>query len=381
MKEDQFFEKQTISSRIKASIVSEYFPSYCKIIVRKYQPQEIRYIDLFAGPGAYEDGNISTPILIGHHCKNDQFLNGIVKMIFNDNTYSEILERNFNREFPPGTFTKKPHFGRSTVGENQAITDFLTKSTHDGDHNKCPSLLFIDPFGYKGIETKVLSEFLKNWGNEIFLFVNTKRIHPALENEKFDALMKDLFPTTLDKVRNDRRFKSSVSERLNLIIQCLGNEYESLLNKKIYYTAFKFQEEDSDATSHYILHLTKGSRGYDLIKTTYNDFANVGTVFDGINTYTFDAKKFEKPAIELFDLSSINIDKLKDEIFEAFKGTKISAHDLFEKHHVNSLYSRKHYTEALRRLVNEQKITSYYTDNKHHKVPVLISKDSILKFS
>ena len=60
-------------------------------------------------------------------------------------------------------------------------------------------MLFIDPFGYKGIETTVLAEFLKNWGNEIFLFVNTKRIHPALENEKFDSLMNDLFPTTLQR--------------------------------------------------------------------------------------------------------------------------------------------------------------------------------------
>jgi hypothetical protein len=150
---------------------------------------------------------------------------------------------------------------------------------------------------------------LKNWGNEIFLFVNTKRIHPALENEKFEGLMKDLFPTTLNKIKTDRRFKSTVSERLNLIINSLGNEYQSILGGTIYYTAFKFQEEDVDATSHYILHLTKGSRGYDLIKTTYNDFANVGTVFDGVNTYTFDAKKLENPVNELFDLKSINIDK------------------------------------------------------------------------
>ncbi|RZK10779.1 MAG: three-Cys-motif partner protein TcmP [Flavobacterium sp.] len=380
MKENQFFEKQTISSKIKANIVSDYFPSYCKIIVRKFQPKEIRYIDLFAGPGIYEDGNHSTPILIGKHCQNDAFLNSNVKMIFNDNQYSEVLEKNFSEEFPPGTFAKKPHFGNSTVGENEAITDFLTKDTHVGDNNESPALLFIDPFGYKGIETKVLAEFLKNWGNEIFLFVNTKRIHPALENEKFELLMRDLFPTTLEKVKHDRRYKSSVSERLSLIIQCLGDEYQSLVGRKVYYTAFKFQEEDNDATSHYILHLTKGSRGYDLIKTTYNDFANVGTVFDGVNTYTFDAKKFENPIVELFDMNSVNIDKLKDELYTFFKGAIISAHDLFEKHHVNGLYSRKHYTEALRRLVSEQKVTSYYTDKKQHKVPVLISKESILKF-
>ncbi len=381
MKENQFFEKQTISSKIKASIVSEYFPSYCKIIVKKNMPSEIRYIDLFAGPGIYEDGNASTPILIGRHCANADFLKQKVSFIFNDNFYHEELKRNFCNEFPEGTFSKMIHFGKSTVGETQAITDFLIKNTHNGKFNDKPSLLFIDPFGYKGIETKVLAEFLKNWGNEIFLFVNTKRIHPALENEKFESMMNDLFPTTLQKIKTDRRYKSNVSERLNLIINSLGNEYQSLLGGKVYYTAFKFQEEDSDATSHYILHLTKGSRGYDLIKTTYNDFANVGTIFDGINTYTFDAKKLDKHFNELFDLNSINIDKLKDELATIFKGKKLTANEVFETHQTTSLYSRSHYTEALRRLVEEQKITSTYTDGKTHTKSVLLSKECILNFN
>jgi len=380
MKEERFFEKQTISSKVKASIVSEYFPSYCKIIVKKHRPLEIRYIDLFAGPGIYEDGNASTPILIAQHCQRDEFLRHNVKMIFNDNQYSSVLEKNFCNKFPEGTFAKKPHFGKSTVGENQAISEFLVSNTHNGKKNDYPSLLFIDPFGYKGIETKILAEFLKNWGNEIFLFVNTKRIHPALENEKFEELMKDLFPTTLQKIKQDRRFMSTVSERLSLIINCLGDEYQSVIGTKVYYTAFKFQEEDVLATSHYILHLTKGARGFDLIKTTYNDFANVGTVFDGVNTYTFDAKKIEDPAAELFDLNSLNIDKLKEEIYSSHRGKKISADELFENNHTSGLYSRNHYTEALRRLVAERKMSSNYTDNKQHKVTVLISKECILKF-
>ena len=36
--------------------------------------------------------------------------------------------------------------------------------------NECPSVLFIDPFGYKGIDTTILSTFLNYWGNELFIF-------------------------------------------------------------------------------------------------------------------------------------------------------------------------------------------------------------------
>ncbi|KAA2224003.1 three-Cys-motif partner protein TcmP [Chryseobacterium sediminis] len=385
MKENHFFENQTISSKIKASIISEYFPSYCSIITSKYQPKQIRYIDLFAGPGFYEDGNPSTPILIGKHCSKIELLRQNVKMIFNDNYYHDALKTNFKNEFPEGTFAKSIHFGKSTVGESTAITEFLKANTHSGARNRSkndfPSLLFIDPFGYKGIETLVLAEFLKNWGNEIFIFVNTKRIHPALENDKFEGLMQDLFPTTFKKLKNDRRFKATVPEKLNLIIDSLGDEYKTHLGQKIFYTAFKFQEEDVDATSHYILHLTKGARGYDLIKTTYNDFANVGTVFDGVNTYTFDAKKYETEINELFDEKSINIDKLADELLLKYKNKQLAASQLFDEHQISGLYSRYHYTEALRKLVDQKKIKAIFTDNKNHKVTVLISKDCLLNFN
>ena len=380
MKEQNFFEKQTLSSKVKASIVSEYFPKYCSIIVRKHVPEKIGYLDLFSGPGMYEDGNPSTPILIARNCLKDEDLKNRVWMVFNDKCYSEQLKENFNKEFPEGTFKYKPHFGHSTVGESQEINDFIVKNTCKGRFNEQPSVLFIDPWGYKGIETNVLSQFLSYWGNELFIFINSKRINPALENDKFEEPMRCLFPNSYDKVKVEIRNKRTVSERLQFIIDNLGKEYEALLKSRVYYTAFKFQEEDIETTSHFILHLTKNSRGFDLVKQIYNDFANVGTVFDGINTYTFDVKKITNPVEELFDTNSENIDALKNMLLEEYKGRTITSYDLFEKHQQNCLYSRSHYVKALRRLVEEGLIESEFTDGKNHVVTVLLSKDCILKF-
>lgn len=104
MKENHFFETQTMSSRVKASIVSEYFPKFCNIIINKHRPQNLRYIDLFAGPGKYEDGNESTPLLVARNCLKNSYLQQNVKFIFNDKTYkktirSKFLERISTRNF------------------------------------------------------------------------------------------------------------------------------------------------------------------------------------------------------------------------------------------------------------------------------------------
>lgn len=380
MKENSFFEKQTLSSKVKASIVSEYFPKYCSIIKIKHIPEKIGYIDLFSGPGMYDDGNPSTPILIARNCMKDEDLKNRVWMVFNDKCYSEQLKENFNKEFPEGTFKYKPHFGHSTVGESQEINDFIVKNTCKGRFNEQPSVLFIDPWGYKGIETNVLSQFLSYWGNELFIFINSKRINPALENDKFEEPMRCLFPNSYDKVKVEIRNKRTVSERLQFIIDNLGKEYEALLKSRVYYTAFKFQEEDIETTSHFILHLSKNKRGFDLVKQIYNDFANVGTIFDGVNTYTFDVKKITNPVEELFDTNSENIDALKNMLLEEYKGRTITSYDLFEEHQQNCLYSRSHYVKALRRLVEEGAVESEFTDGKNHVVTVLLSKDCILKF-
>lgn len=380
---DNFFAKQTRSSKIKANIVSEYFPQYCKIILR-YPQEQIRYLDLFAGPGVYDDGSLSTPILVAKACAKDPRLSSTVKLIFNDNTHSDRLKSNFEFHFGENTFKHKPVFGNRTIGEDEKVRNYLIKNTmNENKKNAYPTLLFFDPFGYKGIDTKVLAEFLKNWGNELFLFVNIKRIHAAVENDKFDDLMQELFPTTIDTIRKDRKYLSNVQERLNLIIENLASEYRRVVAGKLYYTAFKFQEEDNTATSHYILHFTKHSRGYDLVKQIYHDFDNIGATLERDGTYAFDAKRLdmdEQQSLGL-DFGDPNINSLSALLRAKYRGQKLSAMKLFDEHHSTGKFSRKHYSHALRKMVADNEVKATFTDSVKHTVTVLINESCILEFN
>ena len=83
-----------------------------------------------------------------------------------------------------------------------------------GFYNECPSLLFIDPWGYKHINTRVLTQFLTQWGNEVFIFINTKRLNAAFENNLFQEDLKIVFPLTYNEVREDKKLQGTVEERV-----------------------------------------------------------------------------------------------------------------------------------------------------------------------
>ena len=381
--DNDFFKKQTPSSRIKASIVSEYFPQYCQIIRRAHEPQMFRYIDLFAGPGIYEDGSISTPIMLAKNVASIPSLKGNVQFVFNDLSHIDELRSNFESEFPQGTFPKGVYFRNKEVGAEEKIYEYLKTSTMkrgvDGKvWNESPSLLFFDPFGYSGMRTDVLASFLKNWGNELFLFINSKRINPALENDKFEELLRLWFPSRFDTLKKGVRTKRTVSERLDFILNNLGDEFRSLIGGSVYCCSFRFQEEDSRTTSHFILHVTKGVKGFELVKSVYNKYANEDLALTGSNTYTFDPKKCEG-YMPLFETNDA-VETLRDTLCKEFKGRTISALCLFESHHKDSKYSREHYTAALRLAVKDGMAEAHYTDNKKHTVSALIDSACVITF-
>ena len=379
-----FFKKQTDSSRVKATIISEYFPQYCRIISRKHEPIRFGYFDMFAGPGLYDDESWSTPLLVAKNCYDDPFLRDKVWMVFNDMEYGEKLKENFEKFFQNGTFKINPHFSSKTFGECQEIDRFLTRNTVQNHYNECPSLLFIDPFGYKHINTRVLTQFLKQWGNEVFIFINTKRLNAAFENELFQEDLKMVFPLTYNDVRANKTLQGSVEERHKFIINQLANEFRNMLGGSVYYTAFQFREEDQSTPSHYLLHITKGAKGFDLVKRVYSKYSNVDTVLDsmdGINTYRFDPKSVKAMSMFDEDFKQENIEKLKVDLLKTYQGKTYSSEILFnEDQRTGRLHSFTHYLVAFRQLYEEGKLEVRYTDTIRHKASVLISPTCFITF-
>ena len=84
---EEFFSDPREQSLVKSEIVAKYFGAWAKVIIpvaKKYHGNKIAYIDLFAGPGRYEDDTKSTPLLVLEKAIDDPNLSQMLVTIFND---------------------------------------------------------------------------------------------------------------------------------------------------------------------------------------------------------------------------------------------------------------------------------------------------------
>ncbi len=140
-----FFDDQTAASAIKAELVTKYFWAWAKVMIKRAKAQTIAYIDLFAGPGRYGSGSKSTPLLVLETAIGDDDMRDRLLAVFNDQDPGHVgslkhavtgLEGVDRLRHPP-------------VFYNMPVTDQIAEWFERA--NLPPSLVFFDPWGYKGL--------------------------------------------------------------------------------------------------------------------------------------------------------------------------------------------------------------------------------------
>src|SRR5438132_4713676 len=180
-----FFDESTQQSRIKATIVRDYFWAWANVILStvKKRGGRIAYIDLFAGPGRYKDGTKSTPLLVLESAIADPNMRGHLVTMFNDADKENAAELQKEIAALPGIkkLKYKPQVEAEEVGDN-IVALFEEK-------NLIPTFFFVDPWGYKGLSLGLINSVLKNWGCDCVFFFNYNRINMGLGNEAVERHM------------------------------------------------------------------------------------------------------------------------------------------------------------------------------------------------
>ena len=347
---NSFFEESTRASLIKAEIVLKYFRAWARILIsnKKKISSDFRiaYLDLFAGQGIYDDGTVSTPILVLEEAIKDPDLRQHLFIRFNDKNKRFVDSLIQSVEILPGvnSLNCKPRISNDEVG--QEMVEELN-SIHD-----VPSLVFLDPWGYKGLSMALIRAAIRNWGCDCVFFFNYNRINMDLDNPRAEKHVEAFFgKSRLNQLRKRvmglsplKREETIMAELQEALIQ-LGSNYV---------LSYRFKSDQSSRTSHYLLFVCKNFTGYKIMKDIMAKASS--SKQQGVASFENDPRaNLQQPT--LFPLEQ-PLDELKEMLLDNFAERILKAKEIFEQHSVNRPYVQGNYKQALIELDEEGRITA-----------------------
>jgi three-Cys-motif partner protein len=347
----EFFEEQLPGSKIKSQIVASYFKQWAKIIGGIATPNfivtKIGYIDLFCGPGKYEDGSDSTPLMILKEAVQDSRLRSILVTEFNDQDQNNIdkLQSEIDKIDGIDKLKYKPSLGNQTVGSE--VVEEMKKMA------LIPSLIFIDPWGYKGLSLNLVGSVIKDWGCDCIFFFNYNRINAAVTNSFMEDHVNSLFGKDVADNLRQQVPALSPDQREELVVRTFMECLKTV--KGQYSIKFKFLQEDGNKTSHFLILVSKNVLAYHVMKEI---MAGNCPTDDGIPTYTYDPRqRGDIVHNSLFGDTMGPMADFRAELISYFKGRKLTVEQIYQEHNIGRPYIKANYKTALLRLENEGRIS------------------------
>lgn len=336
MPKKKFFAERTDQSVVKARIVEKYFSAWANVIMPSASSADgkIAYIDLYAGPGRYEDGAASTPLLVLEKAIAHPKMSQMLVALFNDvdRNLTETLQSEINNL--PGV-EKLKYTPQVRCGEvDKDAEEFFTRT------RLIPSFTFVDPFGYKGLSLRIVNGVIKDWGCDCVFFFNYNRINAGLTNaavkEHIDALFGE---DRAEKMRVSVKDKTPalreafILEQLAQAIKSLGGQYV---------LPFVFKNETGSRTSHSLVFVSKHFKGYEIMKEIMARESSVAE--QGVPSFTYSPADASMPL--LFSLTT-PLDKLEGMLQQHFAGQTLTMQQIYQHHSIDRPYIKKNYKTAL----------------------------------
>lgn len=351
MADTSFFEISKEQSRVKSAIVGKYFDAWAGVIMgtqdrsERTRGDKIAYLDLFAGPGRYDDGTKSTPLIILEKAIASQKLRHRLVTIFNDKDENNTRSLQQAIDNLPGinSLRFKPRVRQREVG-TEIVKLF-------DEMKPIPSFFFVDPWGYKGLSLQLVNTVLKNWGCDCLFFFNYNRISMGLQNELVEEHMNALFGVERANALRDKIAGLPPNERELTIVEELCAAIKA--TGKRYVLPFTFKNETGRRTSHHLIFVSKNFKGYDIMKDVMAGESS--SQHHGVASFEYSPATVRQPF--LFQLGR-PLDDLGDMLLRDFAGSVMTRDRVYELHSLDRPYIKKNYTEVLLNLETAGKVTA-----------------------
>ena len=352
MVDGQFFDESREQSQIKARIVAKYFWAWANV-VKKFS-QRLAYIDLFAGPGRYEDGTLSTPLLVLKTAIEDANMRPIIVTLFNDKDAANVGKLEKAIAALPGIdkLAHKPQVTNEVVGEDIAKRFAALRLV--------PTFFFVDPWGYKGLSLKLINSVLQNWGCDCMFFFNYNRVNMGLNNDAVREHMDALFGEERGKALRKKLSGLLPAERESLIVEELADSLREM--GASFVLPFAFKNEKGNRTTHHLIFASKDFKGYEIMKEIMAKESS--EVNQGVPTFEYSPASEKFPT--LFELLR-PLDDLADMLSEEFAGRTETMYNVYREHSVGRPFLKTNYKRVLAAMEADGRIKANPPADKRQK--------------
>lgn len=341
-----FFRNQQEQSTVKTQIVTKYFAAWANVMVPRVQRRGARlgYIDLFCGQGRYDDGSASTPLMVLRQAIEHPQLRGMLltRFVDVDPEKTSRLQREIAQIPGVASLAYAPEVITAEV------TDELIHALFGGMH-LIPSLLFVDPWGYRGLSRGVMKTIVSNWGCDAVFFFNYNRMNAALNNPHVKSHVAAIFGhDRAERLElelaglSPKARERHVLEKLTQAMTEMGTQYV---------LPFCFKNASGSRTSHYLIFVTKHFLGYKIMK----DIMAGESTSKPQDVASFAYCEADISCPLLFELAR-PLDDLEGMLLEDFVGRRLRVSQVFETHNVGKPYTEANYKAVLREMHQAGKV-------------------------
>jgi three-Cys-motif partner protein len=343
MTADTFFDHQSPESATKTDIVANFFPAWLNIIGRTARGS-LAYMELFAGPGKYADGTKSTPILVLESILASPHSSRF-RVVLNEmkSRAADLLEANVKALPGIDRLREPPIIRREEIDREKAIS-FL----HYLDN--FPAVLFVDPFGYKGVSRQLFAQFMRGgWGRDAILFFNYKRINAALSNPEFTEHMEAIFGADRAATLWDTLAPLQSEER--------EQHVHAALEEAFHEAGVNFiQRYDFEKRHDSLVFMSQSEKGLRVMKTVMQKRSRSDD--DGVPSFSFARPAPRQMNLQLFGPQRSQLDDLRDSLLTAFDGRTVTFEELVREHHPGTRYVDRNYRQVLLEMESRSEITT-----------------------
>jgi len=269
--------------------------------------QRIVFIDGFAGPGEYENGEDGSPIIalkaIEEHQSKSKIKSEVIYVFieFDQERAHHLKEKvkAFKERLPPNVSVEVVN-GDCVSTLNETLDDLERAKA-----NLAPAFVMLDPFGVSHTPLSIVSRFLKNPKCEMYISFMYEAINRFKESPEFEPHLDDLFGTA--EWRQAANIADSF-QRKQFIYRLYERQLRTAGAK--YVTHFELFDGDKNRHVYTIFFATKHTAGMDKMKEAIWRADRTGG-------YQFRGSRGEQMTMEI---DSVNLGAFQSQLLHVFRG-------------------------------------------------------------